>query len=80
MKLFEYGIKSYLKIEFGVECLETFFNTGQLHIRGTKTLFPSFYCFYNTLNTSLLAWPFSMLVVFFQENVFQQVAAHFCLE
>jgi len=31
---------------------------GQLHIRGTKTLSPSFYCFYNTLHTSLLACPF----------------------
>jgi len=33
----------------------------------------------NTLHTSLLAWPFFLLVVFFLENVFQEVAAHFYL-
>jgi hypothetical protein len=27
----------------------------------------------------MLAWPFFLSVVFFLENVFQEVAAHFCL-
>jgi len=52
---------------------------GQLHIRGTKTLSPSFYFFYNSLRTSLLACPFVLSVVFYLENVFHQVMAHFCL-
>ena len=52
---------------------------GQLHIQGTKTLSPSFCCFYNTLHTSLLTCPFFLSVVFFQENVFHQVVTHFCL-
>jgi len=34
---------------------------GQLHIRGTKTLSPSFYCFYNTLHTSLLFFSVGIL-------------------
>ena len=52
---------------------------SESYIRGTKTLSPSFYCFYNTLHTSLLACPFFLSAVFFLENVFHQVTAHFCL-
>ena len=58
-KLFEYLIKSYLK---NLTWCEMPWNIrqhiGLLHILGTKTLSPSFYCFCNTLHTSLLAWPF----------------------
>jgi len=60
-KLFEYAIKSYLKnlILCGIPW-NILQHIAQLHIRGTKILSPSFYCFCNTLNTSLLAWPFSV--------------------
>ena len=57
--LFEYLIKSYLKNLTWCEMPWNFRqHLGLLHILGTKTLFPSFYCFCNTLHTSLLAWPF----------------------
>jgi len=79
-KLFEYPIKSYIKnltwCEMSLNILQ---HIRLPHIRGTKTPSPSFYCFCNTLHTSLLAWPFFLLVVFFLENVFQDVATHFCL-
>ena len=79
-KLFKYPIKSYRKnltwCEMPCNILQ---HIGPLHIRGTRTLSPSFYCFCNTLHTSLLAWPFFLSVVFFLENVIQEVAAHFCL-
>ena len=58
-KLFEYPIKSYLTnltwCEMPWNILQ---HIGLLHIRGTKTLSPSFCCFCSTIHTSLLAWPF----------------------
>jgi len=57
-KLFKYAIKSYLKnLTWCGMPWNILQHTGQLHIRGTKTVSPSFYYFYNTLHTSLLAWP-----------------------
>jgi len=71
-KLFKYGIKSYLKnITWCGMPWNILQHTGQLHIQGTKTLSPSFSCFCYTLHTSLMAWPFFLLVVFFLGNVFQ---------
>ena len=58
-KLFKYPIQSYLKNFTWCEMPWNFLqHIGLLHIRGTKTLSPFFYCFYNTLHTSLMAWPF----------------------
>ena len=58
-KPFKYAKKSYLKnLTWCGMSWNILQHIGQLHIRGTKTLSPSFYCFYNTLHTSLLAWPF----------------------
>ena len=58
-KPFKYPIKSYLNnLTWCGMPLNILQHKGQLHIRGTKTLSPSFYCFYNTLHTSLLASPF----------------------
>ena len=58
-KLFKYPIKSYLKnlswCEMPWNILQ---HIGLIHIRGIKTLSPSFYCFCSTLHTSLLTWPF----------------------
>ena len=72
--LFKYPIKSYLKNLTWCEMPWNFLqHIGLLHIRGTKTLSPSFYCFCNTLHTYLLAWPFFLSVVFFVENAFQEV-------
>ena len=58
-KLFKYAIKSYLKnLTWHGIPWNLLQHIGQLHIQGNKTLSPSFCCFYNTLHTSLLAWPF----------------------
>src|SRR5215467_11190336 len=79
-KLCEYAIKSYLTNLTCVECHETFFNTkGSFTFGAPKHgLLPSvvFVTHYTPL-----CWPgfFFLSVVFFLENVFQQVAAHFCL-
>ena len=57
-KLFEYAIKSYLNnLAWCGLPWNILQHTGQLHIRGPKILSPYFYCFYNTLHTSLMAWP-----------------------
>jgi hypothetical protein len=60
-KLFEYPIKSYLKNVTWCEMPLT--HTVASH-SWHQTLSPSFYCFYNTLHTPLLAWPSFLLVVF----------------
>jgi len=79
-KVFKYAMKSYFKnVTLCGMPWNLLQHIGQLHIRGTKTLSPSFCCFCNTLHTSLLAWPFFLSVVFFLENAFQKVAALFCL-
>ena len=79
-KLSKHPIQSYLENLTWCEMPWNFLHhIGLLHIRCTKTLSPFFYCFYNTLHTSFMAWPFILSVVFFLENVFLEVAAHFCL-
>ena len=63
-KPFKYATKSYLKNLTWCGMSWNFLqHIGQLHIRSTKTLSPPFYCFYNTLHTSLLAWPFFLVSV-----------------
>jgi hypothetical protein len=52
-KLFEYAIKSYLKNLTWCGMPWNIQHIGQLHIQDTKILYPSFYCFCNTLHTSV---------------------------
>jgi len=58
-KLFKYPIQSSLKnLTWCAMPWNILQHIGLLHIRGTKTLSPFFYCFYNILHTSLMAWTF----------------------
>ena len=72
-KLFKYAIKSYFKNITVWNALKH----SSTHRAASHS--PSFCCFCNTLHTSLLAWPFFPSAIFFLENAFQQVAAHFSL-
>ena len=52
---------------------------GLLHIRGIKTLSPSFDCFVTHYTRLFWSGLIFLSVVFFLVNVFQEVAANVCL-
>lgn len=76
-KLFEFATMSYLRN--GAWCGMSWNgprHKSNLIIRAQKDS-PSFCCVCNTLHTTLLAWPFPLLVLFLRENVFQGVGLIF---